>query len=89
MHVDGDECLIFGPLHLGELLGRLVNEEVEHLQKLLVGVGHHFLVCASVVEGVLRVPSPDHLDAQQAHLETWPWGFGGCVTVNGSFTLYH
>ena len=44
VHVDRDQRLKLGPLDLGEVLDRLPDQHVEHLQELAVRVGHDFLL---------------------------------------------
>ena len=69
MHMNGDQRLEFSPLHLGQLLGGDVDQGVEQVEELLVGGRHDFLVGARVFQGLLGVPGPDHLYAQQTHLQ--------------------
>lgn len=65
-----DEGLIFGSLHLGQVLGGLVNEKVQHGQELLIGVGHDLLVRPGTGQCLLSITCPDHLDAQQTNLDS-------------------
>ena len=68
MHVNGDEGLKLGTIHLGQLRGGHLNQLVQEVQELLVGRRHHLLVCAGVLQRALSVARPDHLDTEQAHL---------------------
>lgn len=68
--MDGDERLVLGALNLGQVLGGLVDEQVEQIQELLVGVDHNLFVRACIVQRVLRVTRPDHLQSQQPNLPT-------------------
>ena len=63
MHVDGDERLELGPLDLGELLRRAVDERTEQLAELLTRVLHDLLVGPRVAQRDLGVARPQHLDA--------------------------
>ena len=46
MYVYCDECLVLGSFHLGELSGRHLNQSVQDVEELLVGVGHDLFVGA-------------------------------------------
>jgi len=50
--VDGDEGLVFGARHLGQVGGRLLDEGVEDGEELVVGGGHDLLVGAGVLHGL-------------------------------------
>ena len=69
MHVDGNECLKLGPLHLGQVACGLVDECVEELEEGVVCLLHHLAVVTGILQGVSGVAGPDQLDAEQAHLE--------------------
>ena len=58
---DGDERLELGSLDLAEIPRGLVDEGVEELQKVLIGLRHHLPVVLGLFESLLRVPRPDHL----------------------------
>ena len=60
--MNGDQGLIFDSFKLSQFLCCLFNESVEQVQEALVGGWHDFLVVTSVVEGLLSIPCPDHLD---------------------------
>ena len=50
MHVDGDQGLELGPVHLREVLHCLPDEGVEHVEELVVGVAHDLLVHPAVLK---------------------------------------
>ena len=61
MYVDGNECLKFGSLHLGEVKGRLTDECVEQGEEGLVRLLHDLLVILGMSQCLSGVPGPDHL----------------------------
>ena len=69
MHVDSDESLVLGPVNLGELLGRAVNEGGQQVTELVTHRLHDLLVSSRVAKRDLSVTCPQHLDAQQTNLK--------------------
>ena len=68
MHVNCDQSLVLLPLHLLQVLGRLTDQQIEHVKELGVGVPHDLLVHPAAAKGILGIPRPDHLDSQDANL---------------------
>lgn len=64
MHMDGDECLKLDALKLAQVLGGLIDERVEQIQKSLVGGWHHLFIVASIGESLLSITRPHHLYAK-------------------------
>lgn len=69
MHMDGDEGLKLDALQPGEIPSRLVNQGVQQLQELVVGLSHQLLVRARLHQSRLCIPCPYHLDPEDANLE--------------------
>ena len=63
MHVDGDERFELDSLKLLQVLGGLVDEQVEQVEEALVRGWHDLFIVARIAEGLFRVTSPDHLNA--------------------------
>lgn len=68
MDVYSDECFELGALDLAEVTGGLVDERVEQLQEAVVGGLHDLAVVPGLLQGIRRIPGPQQLDTQQAHL---------------------
>ena len=68
VNVNRDERFELRPLHLRQLLCRLVNQLAEKLAKLLTRVHHNLLVASRVANGDFRVTCPQHLDAKETDL---------------------
>lgn len=69
MDMDGDESLKLDALQPGEIPRRLVNQGVQQLQELVVGLSHQLLVRAGLHQSRLCVSCPYHLDPEDANLE--------------------
>lgn len=68
VYVNRNESFELGALNLGEFSSRDVNETIEHLQELSIGLLHNLLVSRCTTYCCLCIPRPYHLDGQQAHL---------------------
>ena len=66
--VDGDEGLVEHPEELAQLASRLIDQQVEEVQKELVCGGHGLAVELGIVQCAFSSPRPQHLDVQQRHL---------------------
>ena len=71
VHVDGDERLKLGSLHLGQLFRGLGDESVEQLQEGIIGGRHDLAVVLGMGQGLGGIARPDQLKSQQAHLSRW------------------
>lgn len=74
MDMDGDESLKLDALQPGEIPRRLVNQGVQQLQELVVGLSHQLLVRARLHQSRLCVSCPYHLDPEDANLEFTSFG---------------
>lgn len=68
MDMHCNEGLVFSSLNFGELSGCHGNELVQNVQELLIGVLHNFLVHSSIVQSLLGISGPQHLETQQTDL---------------------
>ena len=68
VHVHRDQRLELGPLHLVQVLGRLADQRVQHVQELVVRLLHDLAIRPGLQDGRLGVAGPHHLDTQDAHL---------------------
>lgn len=68
VYVNGDEGLKLDPGKLAQVLGGLLYQQVQHVQEPLVGGRHDLFVISCILQCLLCIPGPDHLDTQQAHL---------------------
>ncbi|VEL35198.1 unnamed protein product [Protopolystoma xenopodis] len=68
MQMDGDEGLIFGTVNFGKFQRRLVDEDVEKCEEVLVRGRHDFGVLAALFQRFRGVVRPDPLKAEQTHL---------------------
>lgn len=69
MDVNSDEGLKLCPLHLGQVLCGLVNQDVQQVQERLVCLLHDLPVVAGVGQCLCGVTGPDHLDTQDSNLK--------------------
>lgn len=67
--MDSDEGLELCPLHLGQVLCGLVNQDVQQVQESLVRLLHDLPVVAGVGQSLCGVSCPYHLDTQDSNLK--------------------
>ena len=63
MHMDCDERLKLGSLHLRQISRRLVDQHVEQLQEVLIGLLHDFTIILGIFQRLRGVTGPYQLDA--------------------------
>lgn len=68
VELNGNQRLELGTLHLRQVLGRLVDEEVEELLEAVVRLRHDAAIEFCVDERLRRVASPEQLQPQKSNL---------------------
>ena len=68
MYVNCDERFELCPFHLGQIFRRLLDENVEHVEEELIGLRHDPAILSGILQRVLGISRPHHLDAQQTNL---------------------
>ena len=68
MHVYGDQSFIFQSFSLVQVLGGLLNQKVENVQELVVGLPHHLLILSAAQQCILSISGPEHLNTKYCHL---------------------
>ena len=61
MNHDGDESFELGSLDFAQISCCLVNQCVEQLQEILVGLRHYFTVVLGLLQSFGRISCPNHL----------------------------
>lgn len=63
------QCFEFRSFDFRQISSSLIDKRIQQFQKLIICLGHNFLILSSLEQRQFRVSCPNHLQTQQTDLE--------------------